>query len=549
MENKPINNLDEESDLLLNQIDSKLREKVSNQEVATVPKSNVTSSADFLTDNTSYWVAFKRIFEIGMPQAVVFVLTLLSHSISLSMISHKTGNAKVLNGIGLADVYLNYFLTPICYGFVSGYEILAASAFGAEKYKLTGYYAHRALIITYSITIPFIIISFFAAHPIMGLVIKDDETRGYAGQYIQYSVFYTLFSPFTHLASDFLSFCGKPHINYIVSAIVLVVHIFFAWLFIFQLNWGVSGAGATIVISQFIDAMCNYVYIVHMKPVPEVLVPFNKNSVKGLWNYFIFTLPLFFQNLSYSWIGQIPYLFMSYMSPNEFSAFVITENLNGYLGALAGAVITSTTILISKKMGQGLIRSVKQLIIACLIFSFVLVLCANLILVPFREFFVKIFTTDPNVIELGKSYCLIAFLSFFVLAMNGTLNGTYSGFSKQTISIIVSLVVNYPLTIGTCFLFVLYFKMGGIGFFLGSALCQIVELIVLGAIMFTFDYEMLRMQTLSRINRDQRGLNEDEDKDIEKALEESVSESGSVVSGSKKGEKKEKSEEKTKSEE
>lgn len=143
----------------------------------------------------------------------------------------------------------------------SALETLCGQAFGAGQVHMLGVYLQRSWIILIGTAIVLSPLYVFAT-PILRLLGQDEQIAQLASEFTLALLPCMFALAFTFPTQKFLQAQSKLGVMAWIGLVALISHVFLLWLFIFFLDWGLGGAAAAHVISNWFIAIAQIVYVV-----------------------------------------------------------------------------------------------------------------------------------------------------------------------------------------------------------------------------------------------------------------------------------------------
>lgn len=230
---------------------------------------------------------------IAFPTLLFYFFYLIVALIGLAFIGSKNENEKMIDAIGVVNLWINLLLDSIISGATSGLETLCSNSILTKKYKLIGYYFHRARIVSYSIAIVLGIIYFCTIKQVLKMFKLDEETIEYGLQYAYIFIGEKIvLIPQNYCVFRILNIVEKNIVNLINTIISFCFLIFFDWLFIWKLDIKVYGFAIAQCISIFVQCLLGTLYLWFYHPYPVANFLINKQCFKweGIIHYLSFTV-------------------------------------------------------------------------------------------------------------------------------------------------------------------------------------------------------------------------------------------------------------------
>ncbi|PIN15830.1 hypothetical protein CDL12_11525 [Handroanthus impetiginosus] len=172
--------------------------------------------------------------------------------------------ALELAAVSVENSVIAGFVFGAMLGMGSALETLCGQAFGAGQIRMLGVYMQRSwviLLVTACVLLPIYIF----APPILSFFGESPEISRAAGKFALWMIPQMFAYAMNFPIQKFLQAQRKLMAMAWISAAVLVFHIFFSWLLILKLGWGLVGAALTLNVSWWLIVILQLIYIFYTK--------------------------------------------------------------------------------------------------------------------------------------------------------------------------------------------------------------------------------------------------------------------------------------------
>ena len=210
-------------------------------------------------------------------------------------------------------------------------------------------------------------------------------------------------------------------------------------LFVKYLGLGIGGAAFATIIAQFISALLAFTKLMRVDGPHRIYVNKLKMDLHLLGKELKIGIPTGIQN-SVIAIGNV----VVQSNINAFGSVAMAgcgsySKLEGFVFLPITCICMALTTFVSQNLGAGKIDRVKK---GSVIGSAIGVGSAELIgfaVFAYAPVFLRMFSSDPEVIAIGVTQARTESLFFFLLALSHCLAGVYRGAGKTTVPMIVML--------------------------------------------------------------------------------------------------------------
>merc|ERR1712096_374442 len=144
---------------------------------------------------------------------------------------------------------------------------LVSQSNGAGEHHVSGIHLRRAQIVGLTVSIPCMIVLFFAEQFFLAVGINSQSARA-AGYYVRGTLPSLPFSFLYNATRSFLRAVKKPRPDFYVSIATALIHPVWCVMFLRILRWGAFGAGLTVACSNFINFLLLTCYVAAVQPGP-----------------------------------------------------------------------------------------------------------------------------------------------------------------------------------------------------------------------------------------------------------------------------------------
>lgn len=339
-----------------------------------------------------------------------------------------------------ASFFIYYFIISFVIGVGSGTTVVISQLFGARQYPKVQLAFSSFFIFMLIGGVVLSIAGIIFAEPVFRLTHTPEEVIPQAVAYFRIYIGGTfLFVTFNSIIS-ILRGVGESVRPMLFILATTVLNIAFDLLFILVFDWGIEGAARATVISQGIGMCLALGYVDNTHP----LLSIKKQDMLFDWQLFKESLkiglPTSVQQCAIA-LGLIALLgIVNSFGTNTLTAYgaagkidtIITQSVLTLSGALAA--------FCGQNIGAGKLDRVKKGVRFTMYTNVVLGLLTFTAVYLFGDEMMKVFTTDADVVSIGKEYLLIIGGFFIVHGALNVYNGALKGAGDTLFPMITSLV-------------------------------------------------------------------------------------------------------------
>ena len=367
----------------------------------------------------------RNILLFSIPLMLSNVLQVLFNMSDIAVVGRFAGS-HALGSVGSTSILVTLF-TGFLIGVGSGINVNVARYLGCQSDRDVSETVHTSAILCVIIGTIALLIGVLGARPMMQLLGTKDELIDGAIQYLQ---IYFLGMPALavyNFGNAVLSAAGDTRRPLIIMIVAGIVNVILNLFFVIVCQLSVAGVAIASTVSQYLSAALivrllmrtKDSYALHLNQMR--ITPIKARSVLTL------SLPAGMQNA----IFAIANLFIQ-AGVNSFPALVVegnsaAANADALVYDVMAAFYTACSSFMSQNFGAGNRKRVIRSYYISLAYSFGIGAVLGGMLLLFGDKFLMLFTTDPEVVQMGMdrlwvmgfSYAFSAFMDCTIAASRG----------------------------------------------------------------------------------------------------------------------------------
>ncbi|CAA2989690.1 DETOXIFICATION 24-like [Olea europaea subsp. europaea] len=387
----------------------------------------------------------KKIWRIALPGIISRVASFGTVVVTQSFIGHIS--AVDLAGYALVQTLSVRFVNGILLGMSSATETLCGQAFGAKQYHMMGIFLQRSWLVDL-ITLTILLPVFILATPIFKLLGEEEAIAKSAG-YISLWFIPFVYSLFFSLTIQmYLQAQQKNLIIAWLSTLQFVMHIPLSWLFVYKLNWGVSGAMGALCISSWSLVVGEFVYIFGGW-CPETWKGFTTAALKDVFPVVKLSISSGVMVCLELWYSAILVLLAGYMQNAKvyISAFSICLNITAWELMISFGMMGAACVRVANELGRGDAKAVKFSIKVLTSTSVLIGLFFWILCLVFGNKIGYLFTNDEEVASSVTDLSILLAFSVLLNSIFPIFSGVAIGAGLQTTVAIINVVCFYIIGI------------------------------------------------------------------------------------------------------
>lgn len=341
-----------------------------------------------------------------------------------------------------------------------------------------------------------LLILFSALIMIVGLLFKEpllwafgasQNTIAYANDYMS---IYLLGTPFVLIGlgmNSFINSQGFAKIGMMTVLLGAVTNIILDPIFIFVLAMGVKGAALATVISQFVSALWTFQFLTGQKTILKLKKERLKLKIKHVKKIFALGMAGFMMGLTNSVVTIVCNATLQTYGGDFYIAIMTIINSIREVVSLPGQGLANASQPVlgynyGAKQYQRVLKAIRFTTITCFLTSFLLWLSITL----FPQFYIQIFSHNPEIITHGTKAIHLYFFGFFMMAFQMTGQAVAVGLGKSKQAVFFSLFRKVMIVVPLTLILPIYMGIDGvfiaeaISNFIGGGACYLTMMLTIG---------------------------------------------------------------------
>jgi putative MATE family efflux protein len=405
-----------------------------------------------------------NLFSLSWPMMIGGSINMLGPTIDMIWVG-RLGAASIA-GVGISGMIV-MMVDSLKMGLMTGVRALIARSIGAGDYRSANHAAQQAVVVSAVFSVIIAVTGILLARPILLLMGLEPDVVSEGAAYMRIMFVGRIPMGLWMMAEAMMQASGdtvtpmKTTIAFRLFHVILCPFLIFGWWFFPRL--GVSGAAVTNVLSQTVGAAIGLWFLLsartrlrltfrdfHFDPgmiwrIVKIGIP---GSISGMERTFGQTVLI--------WLvapfGTFAVASHSLLQRTDMFVFVPAMALGNAAGVLAG-----------QNLGADQPdRAVRSGWLGVLLAEAFLILCAAAILI-WPEALVRVFNSEPGVVEIASSFLRIAALSYLVMGFSSVLMSCLNNVGDTLPPMLVSLLTIWAVQVPLAYAFSRFTDLGVFG--------------------------------------------------------------------------------------
>ncbi|KAL1303556.1 hypothetical protein AAFC00_006926 [Neodothiora populina] len=375
---------------------------------------------------------------------------LLQYSLTVASIFTVGHIGKVeLGAVSLASMTANITGYAVYQGLTTSLDTLCAQAYGSGRKTLVGLQLQRMIYFLWVITVPIAIIWLFGAE-ILGWIVPEKETAALAGSYLKVLIIGAPGYAAFEAGKRYVQAQGLFSATLIVLLICAPLNALLHYIFVWRLNWGFIGAPIAVVTIENLMPLLLFLYVRFYDGM-ECWDGFSRKALKNWGPMIRLALPGLIMILAEYLAFEILTLSASWISATHLATQSVLSTISTITYQIPFPISIAASTRIANLIGATLSDAAKVNAKVSLYVALAVGIFNMILLSSTRHYIPKLFTNDPDVIELtAKVLPLNAAYQLFD-ALAALCNGILRGLGQQEIGGYVNLFAYYVIAMPISF--------------------------------------------------------------------------------------------------
>lgn len=382
----------------------------------------------------------KTMLQFAFPMMVGNLLQQLYNVADTLIVGQYLGN-NALAAVGSSYAFMT-FLTSILIGLCMGSGTMFSICYGKKNWEHLQTSIFVAAVLIAVVTLVLNVGVFWGIDPIMRLLQVPPEVYGLMRGYL-WTIFWGIAAVFLYnFFASLLRAVGNSVAPLVFLGVSAVLNVVLDLLFVLSFQWGVQGAAAATVISQFVSGLGIMLYTLWY--FPEFRIPRNK------WKWKPEAVKEIFQLSSLTCLQQSVMNFgillvqgrVNYFGPAVMTAFAAAVKIDSFAYMPVQDFGNAFSTFIAQNYGAGKyerIRSgIKSAAKTTVLFCMVITLGVCVFAEPLMLIFVK--PEDTEILAIGMKYLRIEGAFYWAIGCLFLLYGYYRAIQKPGMSVILTVI-------------------------------------------------------------------------------------------------------------
>ena len=379
-----------------------------------------------------------KLISFSLPLMLSSILQLMFNAVDIIVVGRFSGS-QALAAVGSTTALINIF-TNLFIGISLGANVLAARYYAAGRDKEMSEAVHTAITLALISGILMAFVGFGAARGALGIMDTPGDVIGQATLYMR---IYFLGMPFFMLynyGAAILRAVGDTKRPLVFLAVAGMANVALDLLLVIVIPLGVAGVAVGTVTSQMIS--CILVLRCLYKSEGSYQIRFSRLTIKGVYLKRIFQvgIPAGIQSTVINFSNALLQSSVNSFGSTAMAGYTAANNILSFLYVSVNAVTQACMSFTRQNYSVGKQKRMDRVLLDCMVLSAGVAGVLGVGAYVFGSQILKIYTSEPNVIQCGLEILAITTVPYFLCGIMDLLPGALRGMGRSAVPMVLSVI-------------------------------------------------------------------------------------------------------------
>lgn len=343
----------------------------------------------------------KKILVFSLPLMLTGLLQMLYNTADIVVVGRFAGAAS-LAAVGATSSLINLVLN-VFLGMAMGSGVMSARYIGAEDDDRLSKCVHTAMMLSIICGVGVGIFGFFASEKLLVLMDSPPDVLPLSTQYLQ---IYFLGAPASlvyNFGAAIVRSTGDTRRPLYILTSTGFVNVALNLILVIAFHMGVAGVAIATIASQYISAVLIVIRLAKIDGACRFYFKKLKINMTELKRILLIGVPAGLQNSLFSLSNVVIQSTVNSFGSTAMSGITAGSNFESFIYICTNAISQTSMTFSSQNMGAKKYDNLSRVYFRCLILAAAIGGSMSVIGIIFREQVVGIFSTEPEVIEIGAA--------------------------------------------------------------------------------------------------------------------------------------------------
>ena len=310
--------------------------------------------------------------------------------------------------------------------------------------------------------------------PVLYALGASENTFDYANDYLNIYLIGTLFTMISLGMNWFINSMGFAKFGMVTVLFGAAMNIVLDPLFIFVFRMGIKGAATATVISQLVSMLWVIAFLFGKRTILRIRREYLRPDPRTVKTIMALGLAGFIMNGTNCLVQVVCNVTLSAYGDLYIGIMTVINSIREIASLPVSGIANASQPVTGFNYGAGLYGRVRESIKFTLIAGAAVSLVFWVSVMAFPRFFMSLFTSEPDILDIGQHAMRLYYMAFFTMILQFTGQSTFTaiGYAKPAIffSLLRKAILVVPLTI----LLPHMFGLGAYGVFLAEPISNVI---------------------------------------------------------------------------
>ena len=379
-----------------------------------------------------------KLISFSIPLMLSSILQLLFNAVDIVVVGRFSGS-RALAAVGSTTALINVF-TNLFIGVSLGANVLAARFYATKQEKQMSETVHTAVTFALISGIVMVFVGLFFSKAALLLMDTPSDVIGQSALYMRIYFAGMPFFMLYNYGAAILRAVGDTKRPLFFLIIAGIVNAALNLLLVIVLHLGVAGVAIATVIAQMIS--CLLVLRCLYRSDGSYQLRFSAMTIKWIYLKQIFQvgIPAGIQSTVINFSNVLLQSSVNSFGSIAMAGYTAANNIFGFLYAAANSITQACMSFTSQNYGAGKWKRMDKVLRNCILLSVVVSLILGGGSYLFGPELLKIYTSDPKVIQCGMEILLYTTVTYFMCGLMDLFPGALRGMGYSAIPMLLSII-------------------------------------------------------------------------------------------------------------
>ena len=380
----------------------------------------------------------KKILIFAIPLMITGVLQLVYNAADIMVVGRFAGSeslAAVGSTSSLINLILNLFI-----GLSTGAGVVTARNIGAEETERTHKSVHTSMTLSIISGIAVGIFGFFFASQFLVWMGTPDDVLPLASLYLKIYFLGAPGSLIFNFGASILRSTGDTKRPLIILSLTGIVNVVLNLILVIFFHMNVAGVAIATITAQYLSAIFIVIRLLRMDNMCRLKLNKLRIHKLELINIVKIGLPAGLQNSLFSFSNVLIQSSINSFGSVAMAGNTAAQNADAIIYVCTNSVAQTAMTFTSQNMGAMKYRNIRKVFFMCMGIALIFSVSLGGISLLFPEEIIGIFTTEAEVIEIGKQRLLVLMTTYFMCSLMDVAGCQIRGMGRSLEPMIISLL-------------------------------------------------------------------------------------------------------------